>query len=60
MPGAELEGGAQTPPPAGPGNPGPPAGRGIMERSQNWPDLGSAISKFRVKHLKDTGTDINR
>ena len=28
-PGAELEGGCSTPPPAGRGNPGPPAGRGL-------------------------------
>ena len=32
----------------------------IMERSQNWPDLGSPISKFRDIHFIDTGTDINR
>ena len=32
----------------------------IMERSQNWPDLRSPISKFRDKRFIDTGTDINR
>ena len=31
-----------------------------MERSQNLPDFGSQISKFRDKHFVDTGTDINR
>ena len=31
-----------------------------MERSQNWPDLGSRISKFRDIHLIDTGTGVNR
>ena len=34
-PGAELEGGVQTPPPAGRGNPGPPAGRGLARRPQD-------------------------
>ena len=29
-------------------------------RSQNWPDLGSRISKFRDIHFIDTGTYINR
>ena len=32
----------------------------IMERSQNWPDLRSPISKFRDMRFIDTGTDINR
>ena len=32
----------------------------IMERSHNLPDLGSHISKFRVKHFIDIVTDINR
>ena len=32
----------------------------IMERSQNWPDLRSPISKFRDIRFIDTGTDINR
>ena len=31
-----------------------------MERSQNWPDLRSSISKFRDIRFIDTGTDINR
>ena len=31
-----------------------------MERSQNWPDLRSPISKFRDKHFIDIITDINR
>ena len=31
-----------------------------MKRSQNWPDLGSPISKFRKIRFIDTGTDINR
>ena len=31
-----------------------------MERSQNWPDLRSPISKFRDMRFIDTGTDINR
>ena len=31
----------------------------IMERSQNWPDLRSPISKFRDIYFIDTGTDIN-
>ena len=31
----------------------------IMERSQNWPDLRSPISKFRDTRFIDTGTDIN-
>ena len=31
----------------------------IMERSQNWPDLESRISKFWDIHFIDTGTDIN-
>ena len=32
----------------------------IMERSQNWPDHGSPISKFRDKHFIHTGRNINR
>ena len=32
----------------------------IMERSQNWHDLRSPISKFRDIRFIDTGTDINR
>ena len=32
----------------------------IMERSRNWPDLRSPISKFGDKHFIDTVTDINR
>ena len=32
----------------------------IMERSQNWPDLESPISKFRDMHFMDTVTYINR
>ena len=31
-----------------------------MERSPNWHDLRSTISKFRDKHFIDTVTDINR
>ena len=31
----------------------------IMERSQNWLDLRSPISKFRDKYFIDTVTDIN-
>ena len=31
----------------------------IMERSQNWPDLRSPISKFRYICFIDTGTNIN-
>ena len=32
----------------------------IMERSQNWPDIRSPISKFRYVCFIDTGADINR
>ena len=32
----------------------------IMERSPNWPELGSPISKFRAKNFVGTDTDINR
>ena len=32
----------------------------IMERSKNWPDLRSPISKFRDLRFIDTGTFINR
>ena len=32
----------------------------IMEKSQNWPDLGSPISKFRDTLFKDNVVDINR
>ena len=32
----------------------------IMENSQNWPSLGSLVSKFRDIHFIDTVTDISR
>ena len=32
----------------------------IIERSQNWPELRSRISKFWDKHFIDTDTGINR
>ena len=32
----------------------------LIERSQNWPDLRSPISKFRDTSFIDTGTNINR
>ena len=31
----------------------------IMERSLNWPNIGTRISKFQDIHFIDTGTDIN-
>ena len=31
----------------------------IIERSQNWPDLGSLISKLRDTHFIGAGIDIN-
>ena len=32
----------------------------IMERSHNWPNLGSRVYKFRDIYFIATGTDINR